>query len=142
MHVRAVLLGAALIASSAQAVEVAKVGDLEVHCIAVPTTELTPEAAKAYNVTPAPDRGLLTITLMKRTRPGEARSVAGQVYAGAVNQNNYLSSIPIREVRDGAEVYYLGEYRVNAPDTMRFLINANVLGKMLKTEFTRVFSAP
>lgn len=142
MFARAVLLCAALAVSPAQAVEVARVGDLEVHCVAVPSTELTPEAAKAYNVAPAPGRGLLTITLMKRTRPGEARSVAGQVYAGAVNQNNFISSIPIREIRDGDEVFYLGEYRVSTPDTLRFLINANVLGKMLKAEFTRAFSAP
>jgi hypothetical protein len=142
MYARAILLGVVLTVSSAQADEIAKVGDLELHCVAVPTTELTPEAAKAYNVEPNPGRGLLTITLMKRLRPGEAKSVPGQVYAGAINQRNFLSSIPIREVRDGNEVYYLGEYRVNAPDTMRFLINANVLGKMMKAEFTRVFSAP
>ncbi len=142
MYARAVLLGVVLSVSSAQAVEISKVGDLELHCVAVPTTELTPEAAKAYNVEPSPGRGLLTITLMKRLRPGEAKSVPGQVYAGAINQRNFLSSIPIREIRDGNEVYYLGEYRVNAPDTMRFLINANVLGKMMKAEFTRVFSAP
>jgi len=140
MHARALLLAAALTVSSAQAVEIAKVGDLEMHCVAVPTTELTPEAAKAYNVEPSPSRGLLTITLMKKTRPGEAKSIPGQVYAGAVNQNNYLSSIPIREVRNGNEVYYLGEYRVATPDTLRFLVNANVLGKAMKTEFTRAFS--
>jgi hypothetical protein len=112
------------------------------HCVAVPTSELTPEAAKAYNVEPRPGRGLLTITLLRKVRTGEAKSVPGQVYAGAVNQGNYLSSIPIREVREGNEVYYLGEYRVSAPDTLRFLVNANVLGKALKTEFTRAFNAP
>lgn len=142
MYARAVLLAVALTVSSAQAAEIARIGDLELHCAAVPTTELTLEAAKAYNVVPRPDRGLLTITLMKKNRSGEAKSVSGQVYAGAVNQSNYLSSIPIREVREGDEVYYLGEYRVSAPDTMRFLVNANVLGKSLKSEFTRAFSAP
>jgi hypothetical protein len=142
MYAPAILLGLILTVCSARADEIAKLGDLELHCVAVPTTELTPEAAKAYNVEANPGRGLLTITLMKRLRPGEAKSVAGQVYAGAINQGNYLSTIPIREIRDGNEVYYLGEYRVNAPDTMRFLINANVLGKMMKSEFTRVFSAP
>jgi hypothetical protein len=139
MYAQAILLGVALTASVAQAVEITKLGDMELHCAAVPTKELTPEAAKGYNVVPSPDRGLLTITLMKKTRSGEAKSVPGQVYAGAVNQKNYLSSIPIREIREGDEVYYLGEYRVSAPDTMRFLVNANVLGKMMKTEFTRAF---
>ncbi|OYY94184.1 MAG: hypothetical protein B7Y41_07610 [Hydrogenophilales bacterium 28-61-23] len=127
-------------AGIANAAEVARVGDLEMHSVAVPTTELTPEAARNYNVTPAAERGLLTITLMKKGRNGKAESVAGQVYAGAVTQDNKLFSIPIREVRQADGVYYLGEYRVNAPDTLRFLVNANVLGKPLKTEFSRAFS--
>lgn len=118
-----------------------RVGDLEMHCVAVPTLELTPEAAKNFNVEPAPGRGLLTVTVMKKSNPGRAETLPAQVYAGAVNQNNYPFSIPIREVREGNSVYYLGEFRLNAPDTMRFLVNANVLGKPLKTEFARSFSA-
>ena len=142
MDARALVLAMLMTVSSAQAVEVTKVGDLELHCVAVPTMELTPEAAKAYNVTPSPERGLLTITLLRKNRAGEAKSVAGQVYAGAVNQRNNLSSIPIREMRQGEETFYLGEYRVSPPDTLRFLVNANVLGKIMKAEFARAFSAP
>jgi hypothetical protein len=135
------LLPLALLAAGvAGAAEVAKLGDLEMHSVAVPSSELTPDAAKDYNITPAPGRGLLTVTLIKKGRGGKAESVPGQVYAGAVSQDNKLFSIPIREVRQADGVYYLGEYRVNAPDTLRFLVNANVLGKPLKAEFTRAFS--
>ena len=122
------------------AAEVAKAGDLEMHSVAVPSTELTPDAAKDYNITPAPGRGLLTITLIKKGRNGKAESVPGQVYAGAVTQDNKLLTIPIREIRQADGVYYLGEYRVSAPDTLRFLVNANVLGKPMKAEFSRAFS--
>jgi hypothetical protein len=66
--------------------------------------------------------------------------VPGQVYAGAVTQDNKLFTIPIREVRQADGVYYLGEYRVTVPDKLRFLVNANVLGKPLKAEFTRAFA--
>ncbi len=124
----------------AGAAEVARLGELEMHSVAVPTTELTPEAAKDYNVTPTPGRGLLTVTLIKKGRNGKAESVPGQVYAGGFTQNNQLFTIPIREVRQSDGIYYLGEYRVNAPDTIRFLVNANVLGKPMKSEFSQVFS--
>jgi hypothetical protein len=124
----------------ARAAEVAKIGDFEMHSIAVPTTELSPEAAKEYNVTPAAGRGLLTVALIKKGHHGEASSVAGQVYAGAVTQGNRLFSIPIREVHHADQVYYLGEFRVEAPDTLRFLVNANVLGKPMKVEFSQIFS--
>ena len=136
-----VALATALAAAPCQADEVAKVGDLELHCMAIPSLELTPEAAKAYNVERAAGRGVLAVTLVRLIRPGEATAVAGQIYAGALNRNNLIYTIPIREMRDGDQVYYLGEYRVEAPDTLRFLVNANVLGKVLKTEFTRVFEA-
>jgi hypothetical protein len=140
MYARALLLGTFLAVSSAQALEIAKVGDLEMHCVAVPTSELTTEAAKAYNVDQAPGRGLLTITLLRKSRNGEAKAIPGQVYAGAINQKNHISSIPIRQVQEGNNVYYLGEYRVQAPDTLRFLVNANVQGRMMKAEFSRAFS--
>ncbi len=139
---RAWWLVACLIPASPLAGDISRLGDLELHCAALPSTELTPEAAKAYNVTPEPGRGLLTVTLMRRNGHGEAKSVPGQVYAGAINQNNQVTSIPIREVRDQGQIYYLGEYRVTPPDTLRFLVNANVLGKMLKTELSRGFAAP
>lgn len=141
MLYRLLLLLSLASAGMVSAAEVAKTGDLEMHSVAVPSTELTPDAAKDYNITPAPGRGLLTVTLIKKGRNGKAESVAGQVYAGAVTQNNQLFTIPIREVRQADGVYYLGEYRVNAPDTLRFLINANVLGKPMKSEFSRAFSA-
>jgi len=131
-----------LLIGQANAAEVSRLGDLEVHGIAVPTTELTPEAAKDYNITPAAGRGLLTVTLIKKGSAGKAESVPGQVYAGGFTQNNHLFSVPIREVRQPDGVYYLGEFRYNAPDTIRFLVNANVLGKPMKVEFVRAFSTP
>jgi hypothetical protein len=124
----------------ASAAEVAKNGDLEMHSVAVPSTELTSDAAKDYNITPGAGRGLLTVTLIRKGRNGKAESVPGQVYAGAVTQDNKLFTIPIREVRQADGVYYLGEYRVTVPDKLRFLVNANVLGKPLKAEFTRAFA--
>jgi len=131
-----------LLIGQANAAEVSRLGVLEVHGIAVPTTELTPEAAKDYNITPAAGRGLLTVTLIKKGSAGKAESVPGQVYAGGFTQNNHLFSVPIREVRQPDGVYYLGEFRYNAPDTIRFLVNANVLGKPMKVEFVRAFSTP
>ncbi len=128
--------------SLATAGEMTRLGELELHSVAVPTSELTPEAARDYNVTPDAGRGLLTVTLVKKNRNGKIESVPGQVYAGGFTQDNKIFSIPIREIRQPDGVYYLGEYRVNTPDTIRFLVNANVLGKPMKVEFSRAFSAP
>lgn len=144
MFTRAMLLGCAiaLAADAVSAGEIARSGDLEMHCTALPSLELTAEAARAFDIEPRRGRGVLTVSLYRRTRAGGMLPVPAQVYAGAVHLNNRLSSIPMRELRRGDEILHLGEYQVEAPDSLRFLVNANVLGKPLKCEFTRTFGAP
>lgn len=136
---RALLLLAVLLATQAQANDRYSTRDVELYSVAVPTTELTADAAKNYNVERSPTRGLLTVTLVKKSKSGANETMAGQVYAGAINLRNFLSNIPIREVREGDSVYYLGEFQVTTPDTLRFLVNANVMGKVMKNEFAREF---
>ena len=119
-----------------------RAGDLEMHCVAVPTSELTPEAAKDFNVTRDPQRGLLTVTIFRDLGQGKTQTQQAQVFAGGITHSNNLFSIPVREVHKGDAVYYLGEYRVAPPDTLRFIVNGNVLGKPLKADFSRSFGAP
>ncbi len=140
MNIRPVLMIAvASVAAMAQANDRYSTRDIELYSVAVPTMELTAEAAKSYNIERSPSRGLLTVTLVKKSRSGKNETLAGQVYAGAINLKNNLSNIPIREVQDKGSVYYLGEFQVSTPDTLRFLVNANVMGKTMKSEFARDF---
>lgn len=136
------LLLAALFALPAQAAATASAGNLEMHCIALPSTELTEDAVRRFNVSVAPDRAVVKVTLLRKGRNGQMEAVPGQVYVGAIDQRNQLSSIPMRELRDADSVRYLGEFRIEAPNTLRFLVSANVLGKPLKLEFSRSFPAP
>ena len=117
-------------------------GDIEMHCVAVPSMTLTPEAAQDFNIERAPERGLLTITVIRHMPNGEALTQPAQVFAGAISLRNSLSSIPVREVRRGNAVFYLGEFRVNNPDTLRFLVNGSAAGKPLNANFSRNFVTP
>lgn len=137
---RALLIGllTALAAVPAWAQRQSAAGNLELHAEAVPSRTLTPEAAASYRVEPAPDRGVLLVTVVKRERGGTA-TVPAQVYAGAMSRRNHVISIPLREVREDKSVYYVGEFRLTPPDELRFLVNANVLGTPLKAEFNRAF---
>jgi len=139
MRILVLMAALALAAAPARAAHTVNSGDLEVHLDVVPTNELTLEAAKDYNVERSSTRGLLTVTVLKKANGGKARSMPAQIYAGALNQNNYLMNIPIREMQKSNEVYYLGEFRLAPPETFRFLVNVNVLGKPLKAEFSRLF---
>ncbi len=143
--IRAAFCLAALHAASALAIEgeMTRNGDLELHCVAMPTSELTPEAAAEFNVARDPRRGLLTVTVFRHLGQGRTQAQPAQVFAGAINQHNSLSNIPVREMRKDGAVYYLGEFRVAPPDTLRFLVNASAAhGKPLKVEFSRSFAAP
>ncbi len=144
-----IILGICLAVTSVQAsaagseTSISKADGVEIHCVAVPTSELTADAAKEYNVTRDPHRGLLTVTILHDLGHGKTKPLQAQVFAGAINQNNNVSTIPVREVLKGDEIYYLGEFRVTPPDTLRFLVNASTLhGKPLKAEFSRAFGAP
>lgn len=141
----AVLCLAALIAPTAQAGEgnAVRNGDLEMHCVAMSSQELTPEAAREFNLAQDPRRAVLLVTVFRHLGHGKTETQPSQVFAGAINTRNSLSNIPLREVRKGDAVYYLGEFRITPPDTLRFLVNANAThGKPLQAEFSHSFAAP
>lgn len=139
---RALLIGllTALVAAPTWAQKQTPAGNFELLAEAFPSRTLTPEAAANYRVEPAPDRGVLLVTVVRRERSG-AVTVPAQVYAGAMNSRNHVISIPLRELREDKSVYYVGEFRLTPPDELRFLVNANVLGTPLKAEFNRAFPA-
>lgn len=123
--------------------EAVRNGDLEMHCVAMASNELTPEAAREFNVVQDPQRAVLLVTVFRHLGPGRTETQPAQVFAGAINSRNSLSNIPVREVKRGDAVYYLGEFRITPPDTLRFLVNASAThGKPMKAEFTRSFAAP
>ncbi len=127
------LLG--IVAVPAQGAETASAGDVVVHFDVIASTELTPEAAAKYNITPAPNRAVLTIDPLKHGKP-----VPAQVYAGAINSKNYLINVPIREKLDADGPRYLGEFYILPSDNLTFIVNVNVLGTPLKARFNRSFS--
>lgn len=124
------------LSTQAQAAVTVSADDVVVHIDAIPTTELTSEAAARYNITPANNRGILMVRAQK-----QGKSVPMQVFVGAVNSKNYLINVPMRSIDglDGAS--QLGEFYVLLPsDTLNFIVNVNVLGKPLKAKFNRSFN--
>ncbi|HNQ03089.1 MAG TPA: DUF4426 domain-containing protein [Thiobacillaceae bacterium] len=144
-HTWIVLCLAALasLAVRADGVGTVRVGDLEMHCEALSSGTLPIEAAREFNVTPDPRRALLLVTIVRHLGPGLIQTQPAQVFAGAIDSRNALSNIPLREMRRDDAVYYLGEFRIAPPDTLRFLVNANTThGRILKVDFSQSFTAP
>lgn len=125
--VAALLLGA--VAALAHAEISQKFGALEVHYNALRTDELLPEVARAYKIERSKTRGLLTISVLKKNPVGVASPVPAKITVYATNLNQQLAQIPMREVREGTAVYYLGEFRIAPPDTLKFTATIEVAGE-------------
>jgi hypothetical protein len=106
-----------------------KFGPLEIHYNALTTDELLPEVARAYKIERSKTRGLLTVSVLKQNKMGAASPVPAKISVYATNLSQQLANIEMREIREGTAIYYLGEFRVAPPDTLKFTATVEVAGE-------------
>lgn len=104
-------------------------GDVVVHYNAITTDTLTPEVARAYAITRSKYRGLLTVSVLKPDKLGMSQPVAAGVKAYAVNLSEQLRNIPMREIREGTAIYYIGEFSVAPQEVLRFTVDVTAEGQ-------------
>ena len=110
-------------------------GQFEIHYNAMTTDELFPEVARAYKIERSKTRGLLTMSVLKKNKVGVPSPVPARISVYATNLTLQLASVPMREIKEGTAIYYLGEFRVAPPDTLKFTATVEVPGE-LKQEMT------
>jgi hypothetical protein len=138
----AVVTAAALIAPGIALAEISKkFGDIEIHYNAISTDELVPEVAKSYKIDRSKNRGLLTISVLKKNNLGIGQPIKASINATAVNLSSQLQNIDVREIQEGTAIYYLGEYRISAPETLKFNLEVKPVGtdQNYKVEFQQQF---
>ncbi len=125
---------------AAQAEQSQKFGNLEVHYNAMLSTDLLPEVAKTYKIDRSPTRGILTVSVLRKNDMGVAQPIPAKLSAYLVNLSNQLGEIDMREVREGNAVYYLGEFRVVPPNTLKFTVTLGTNGDPIReVSFTQKF---
>ena len=97
-----------------------KFGPLEIHYNALTTDELLPDVARAYKIERSKTRGLVTLSVLKQNPVGAPTPVTAKLTLYVTYLNQQLAHVAMREVKEGTAVYYLGEFRVVAPDTLKF----------------------
>lgn len=122
------LLLALLQPIAAQAEQAQKFGDVEIHYNALSTQDLTPEVARNYKLTRSKSRGLLTISILKKNNMGASYPVPAEVRVNAITVYNQLSKVDMREIKEGSAIYYLGEYGIVLPETLKFDISVKPEG--------------
>jgi hypothetical protein len=116
-------------ATLAHAEKAEKFGSLEIHYNAMTTDTLLPEVARAYKIERSKSRGLATISVLKKNAVGVPTPVAAKLTLYVTNLNQQLAEVPMREIREGTAVYYLGEFRVAPPDTLMFTASVETQGE-------------
>lgn len=111
-------------AISAQAIaEIKKdLGDWEVHYIALTTTFLSPEIARANNIVRSGRNALVNISVLnKRTKEAQEVNITGT----ARNLLGTIKTLEFRQVKEGKAVYYLASVGFSDKEILRFDIDIN-----------------
>jgi hypothetical protein len=113
----------------AQAEQAQKFGSMEVHYNAMLSSDLLPDVAKSYKIDRSKTRGIVTVSVLKKNPMGVAQPIPAKLTAYLVNLNNQLGNIDMREIKEGTAIYYLGEFRVAPPDTLKFTVTVETAGE-------------
>ncbi len=99
-------------------------GDYSVHFNAVTTNQLEPAIASEYGIVRAGNRVLLNISVLRNQEIGIATAVTAGITASARNLTGQLRDIPVREIREGDAIYYIGETAIVDSESLIFTIEA------------------
>jgi hypothetical protein len=96
-----------------------KLGNMNVHYIAIGSTFLTPEIAKLYDIKRSRYNGLINISVLDNSKegtPAKRVSISGK----AKNNVGQSKKIEFQEVTEGSSIYYLAQVRYDNEETIHF----------------------
>lgn len=130
-------------AGPAQAERMISAGAFEVHYNAIPTTQITPEVARAQGITRSAQRALVNIAVRHRVGQSDT-AVTARVEGQARNDVGQTQTLWFREVREGDAIYYLAEPRIELETPIRFDIEVLPEGaeRPIVLRFSDQFFAP
>ena len=100
-----------------------KFDDFLVHFNALSGQNLPPQMAKQYGIERSSKNGLLTIVVQKQASDGSDTPVSASISGKAVNLTGLETPLRMREIREGGDISYIGEFAVKGPDTYRFTLS-------------------
>ncbi len=119
------------------------VGDYTVHFSAFTTDTLQPNMAKAYNITRSKNRGMFTLSIMKKGNDVSpmGKAVKAKIEAKASNLTGQMRAFDVREIDEGNAVYYISVFHVTQGETLDFDIKITPLdgGKPFHVKFRQAF---
>jgi hypothetical protein len=125
------LCSCVLLAIVSQAVHAEEVsfGDYTIHYIAVNSTFLQPEIAAQYDIVRGPRSAFLNIAVIREDGTGTGTPVTAVVSGHKRNMLQQQADITFSEVREGAAVYYIGQFDISDGEILRFEIDVQPEGQ-------------
>lgn len=116
-------------------------GDYVVYFNAISTDQLTPEVAKAYDITRSRNRALLNVSIVKKVEGTTGKPVPGSVAALVANDTGQVKEGNLREIREGEAVYYIADFAVSNAETLVFTVDVTPINETSRfsVRFTRTF---
>ena len=104
-------------------------GDYVVHFNALATDQLTPNVAQQYGIVRSQNRAMLNVSILRKEDQGMGTPVSGSVSASAINLTGQLKSIPLREIREGTAIYFIGEIAITNAETLIFTVDVTPINE-------------
>ncbi|MCW8955411.1 MAG: DUF4426 domain-containing protein [Gammaproteobacteria bacterium] len=121
-----------LLALNAYAENSKTFGDYIVHYNAFRSDTLTPEIAKAYQLTRRNNRMVINITVLKKDNM-HTTPVKAKISGFASNLTGQVKDLEFKEVVEENAIYYLAQAQVSHRETLKFEIKATPEGQHRST---------
>ncbi len=92
----------------------------EVHYSAIPTSFLTPEVAKSYELTRSRVMALINIAVLKINADGSTTPVNALVSGEAKNLIQQVKPLQFHKVLEGEAIYYISSFRFSNEERLDF----------------------
>ena len=99
-------------------------GEYVLYFNALHTDQLSPDIAREYGIVRSKSRALLNVSIHRKRDNGQTEAVTGAVSASAINLNGQLKTMTLREIREEAAIYYIGELAITDGEILIYTVDA------------------
>lgn len=118
----------------AQAENSTKIPGFTIHHNVITTDFLAPNIASAYRIIRSKNRGMINISVIEDVEGTTGKAAMASISARVVNLLGQSRLIPLREIREGEAIYYIGDFIIPGNDQLIFVLD--VLPQGAKRPYT------
>ncbi|MCJ8349647.1 DUF4426 domain-containing protein [Moritella sp.] len=125
-----------LVSAAANAEQMQKLGDWDVHYIAFPSTFLTSDIASDYDINRSKYLGIINISVL------DSETLKAQAVTMTVTARNLLGNIrelDVREIREQNAIYYIAEVPHRNEETYRIKVTISSGNQTQELKFQQKF---